>query len=302
MNDPSLPTIDLHGLHLVRLVAAHGGMTAAAKAAGLSQSALTRQIQLIESRLGVTLFQRTTRRVTLTPAGSMLLRETEAVPGIMAGALRRLGEEFHGHTKEIRIGFSRSVSLAHLPGVLHGFVRRHPEVTVTVSHHAGSKVVEDVAASRLDVGVLCPPSRLPAGVEVTHRIADAFTIIAPHGHPVPAISADHGEWRGWAEAQAWIHPPACTRSRACIDAWWEKRGVTISPAMELDSFDMAIHLVALGLGTACVPRRAVSTFARKRRLQRVRLPEPLARELVVIVPRRGAVPDHIRDFVGSILF
>jgi DNA-binding transcriptional LysR family regulator len=72
--------------------------------------------------------------------------------------------------------------------------------------------------------------------------------------------------------------------------------------MELDSFDTAIHLVALGLGSACVPRRAVSTFSRKKRLKRIRPVTPLSRELVVILPKRDSRPPHVREFVESILF
>lgn len=296
------PLIDLYGLHLVRLVATHRGITAAAKAAGLSQSALTRQIQTIEGRLGVKLFERTTRSLVVTGAGALLLRETESLPAVLDGALRRIREEFLEQPKEIRIGFSRSVSLAHLPGLLHGHQRRHPEVRTIVSHRSGSALIEAVANGNLDLGVLCPPPRLPDSVAVTHRITDRFIILAPRDLEIPADIREPQVWREWVEARPWIVPPARTRSRACIDDWWAAQNLAPAAAMELDSFDMAIQLVALGLGVACVPRRAFSSFARKGRLQRVPHPHPLARELVVITPRRGTAPDHVRQFVESILF
>src|SRR5687767_5989250 len=101
MNQPLPPPIDLQGLHLLRLVAAHRGITAAARAAGLSQSALTRQIQIIEGRIGLRIFERTTRKLEVTSAGEFLLRETEVLPGLLDGALRRIREEFLQEQKEI---------------------------------------------------------------------------------------------------------------------------------------------------------------------------------------------------------
>lgn len=297
MNEP--PHVDLQALHLIRLVAKHRGITAAAKDAGLSQSAMTRQVQIIEARLGMRLFERTTRSLSITPAGAFLLRETAVIPGLLDGTLRRMQEEFQGGRKEIRIGVSRSISLAHLPGLLHGHLRHHPEVKTTVSHLAGSALLEAVAACRLDLGVLCPPARLPEGLEVTHRIKDVFTLIT---HRDAVIPEAEGEWRKWSGDQRWIVPPGGTRSRDCIDAWCKARKLSAEPAMELDSFDMTIQLVALGMGVAFVPRRALSSFPRKRQIRRIKLPQPLSRELAIIAPRRVTTPEHVRQFIAEILF
>jgi DNA-binding transcriptional LysR family regulator len=302
MNSSSSPPLDLRELHLVRLVATQGGMTSAARAAGLSQSALTRQIQLIEARVGIRLFDRTTRRVTLTPAGALLLRETQAVPGILESAMRRLREEVLGATREIRVGFSRSVCLAHLPGLLHGHVKRHPEVKTSITQLPASALIESVADGRLDVAILSPPARLTDSVEVLHRIEDRFVIVTPAERTVPDPREDPEGWKAWAASEAWIVPPSGTRSRACIDGWWRAQGIDARAAMELDSFDTAIHLVAIGLGCACVPRRALSTFSRKSQLKRIQSPQSLTRELVVIVPKHESKPPHVREFVESILF
>ena len=302
MNPDAPPPIDLHGLHLLKLVAGRGSVTAAAKAVGLSQSALTRQIQIIEGRLGVRIFERSTRKLALTPAGEILLHETEALSGILDGALRRIREQFLGETKEIRIGISRSVTLAHLPGLLYAHLRRHPEVRTTVSHLGGSALMEAVAACQLDVAVLCPSASLPGLVEVIHRIPDDFAIVAPRAIEVPADTKDSRVWKKWVRAQSWIAPPSRTISRAIIDQWWSAQGLELGVAMETDSFDMAVHLAALGMGVACVPRRALSTFPRKRQLQRVPLPVPLRRELAVIAPKRSTTPLHVKQFIADILF
>lgn len=300
---PSLPpAIDLQSLHLLRLVWKHRGVTRAAKNAGLSQSALTRQVQSIEHRLGFKVFERTTRLLTVTPAGAMLLRETESIHHILEGTLRRIREDCFGEDREIAIGVSRSVSAAHLPGLLHAQGRRNPEVKMIVSHLPGPALIEAVAGGRLDVGVLCPPRRLPRSVMITHKITDAFALIAPQKLSPPSFLNDASQWAAWVAGQLWLAPPTDTRSRACLDEWWAAQNLKPIPAMELESFDLIIHLVALGLGVACVPRRAISTFPRKQQIQLLPLPAPLVRELAVITPNTTLMPKHVRQFIDNILF
>ncbi|MES2706925.1 MAG: LysR family transcriptional regulator [Verrucomicrobiota bacterium] len=311
MNETSLPApaIDLQSLHLLRLVWKNRGITASAQAAGLSQSALTRSVQTIENRLGFKVFDRSTRRLVLTPAGTVLLRETETMHHILDGALRQIQEECFGGVRRIAVGVSRSVSLAHLPGLLHAQVRRNPEVRVMISHLPGPAIIESVAKGVLDVGVLCPPVRMPRTVKVSHRIADAFVLLLPRDCPPPVFGADgNGEdeagagWPEWVGRQTWLLPPAGTRSRAILDEWWRERKLKPAAAMELDSFDLMIQLVALGLGVACVPRRAVSAFPRRQQIRAVPLPVPLVRELAVISPNRPAQPRHVSQFLDNILF
>lgn len=307
MNDPSLrtPPVDIQSLHLLRLVWKHRGLTASARAAGLSQSALTRNVQAIETRLGFKVFDRTTRRLMLTEAGAMLLRETENLHHILDGALRQIREECFGAVRRVTVGVSRSVSLAHLPGLLHAQVRRNPEVRVIVSHLAGPAIIELVGRGSLDAGVLCPPPRLPRTVRVSHRIADAFTLLLPRSLPAPVSDGtenDGESWAAWAMRQMWLMPPPETRSRVILDDWWRDLKLKPAAAMELDSFDLMIQLVALGLGVACVPRRAVSAFPRRQQIRSCPLPAPLVRELAVIIPNRTEQPRHVVQFLDNILF
>lgn len=81
-----LPTtpFDLYELHLFHLVAPHHSFTKAAEVAGLTQSAVTRQVQGIAASLGLSLFERTARNVQLTPAGQAWWRESVRLVGDVA--------------------------------------------------------------------------------------------------------------------------------------------------------------------------------------------------------------------------
>src|SRR5215471_15146406 len=107
---------DLYELALFHLVVKHRSFTKAAEIAGLTQSAITRQMQGVENSLGIQLLERTTRNVRVTPAGEYLFREAARLLCDVDQSLQHLAREFVGARKEIRVAVSRTISLAHLPG------------------------------------------------------------------------------------------------------------------------------------------------------------------------------------------
>src|SRR3954470_15253268 len=170
---------DLYELALFRLVVKHGSFTKAAELAGLTQSAITRQMQGVESSLGLQLLERTTRTVRVTPAGEFLFQEAARLLGDVDRSLHHLAQEFAGARKEIRVDVSRTIGLAYLPGFFHANLRRLPEIGYRVTCQTSGEILTALEANEQDIGVLCPPPRLPKTVGVTHRFADAFTVIAP---------------------------------------------------------------------------------------------------------------------------
>ncbi len=299
------PSVDIFGLHLFRLVAETGSFTRAGRLAGLTQSAITRQIQNVEARLGVPLLERTTRQVRPTPAGRYLLEQSVRILGDLAHSVQRLREEFAGAPKLVRVGVSRSIGLAYLPGFFTGFQRRFPQTLVQVSHGSSAEVLAGLDARELDVALLCPPARLAGALEVTHRFADDFTLIVPASLPVafegsaPLAPAALGPaLRG----QRWLLPDRRSNTGRRLRAWLEEVRLPVRAAMELDSFDLIINLVALGLGVSFVPHRALPLYARRRKVRRVNTNPRFSRELVVVTSRELPAREHVRQFVKCILF
>src|SRR5271168_3121413 len=91
---------DLYELALFHLVVKYKSFTKAAETAGLTQSAITRQIQGIENSLGVSLLERTTRTVHVTPAGEFLFGEAARLLGDVERSLDHLAQEFVAARKE----------------------------------------------------------------------------------------------------------------------------------------------------------------------------------------------------------
>jgi DNA-binding transcriptional LysR family regulator len=104
------------------------------------------------------------------------------------------------------------------------------------------------------------------------------------------------------EAAPWLMLSPAMQTRQDMDAWFRRCAIAPGRISVFDSFDLIIHLVALGLGVALVPRRALAGFPRKKQLKICPLPENFQRELVVVTRQPGAVSNHVKAFVASILF
>ena len=72
--------------------------------------------------------------------------------------------------------------------------------------------------------------------------------------------------------------------------------------MELDSFDLIINLVALGMGISLVPIRALALYGRKRSMRRLASSKRFSRELVVVMRQPAKASAHLTNFVSNVLF
>jgi DNA-binding transcriptional LysR family regulator len=294
---------DLYKLTLFHLVVKHRSFTKAAETAGLTQSAITRQIQGIESSLGIQLLERTTRNVKVTPAGEFLFREAARLLGDVDQSLNHLTQEFAGARKEIRVDVSRTIGLAYLPGFFHANLRRFPQLGYRVTCQPSDEILTALEANDQDIGVLCPPSRLPKTLRVTHRFEDAFTLIVPADFSPELEKIKKTKARiEWLKKQNWLLIEERSNTGQQLRAWMKRQGWRIEPTMQLDNFDLIINLVSLEMGISFVPIRALALYNQKQKLIRVPLSARFTRELVVVIRKHRRLPVHIEQFIANVLF
>lgn len=293
---------DLYELYLFHLVAEHRSFTKAAEIAGLTQSAITRQMQGMERSLGLALLERTTRSVRVTEAGAFLAQEALRLIGGVEDSLRRLREDFADARKVVRVGVSRSIGLAYLPGIFHANLRREARIGYRVRYESSVGLLSLLEACELDLAVLCPPRRMPSTLAVTHRFEDTFTLIAPAETAAEYERRPKRKAGEWLLSQNWLMFDPDTNTGAQLAVWMKRHGWTAEPTMQLDSFDLVINLVALGMGVSFVPIRALALYPNKRNVRRITLPARFSRELVVATRRHRPLPAHLDRFVENVLF
>lgn len=254
--------------------------------------------------MGIDLLERTTRSVRITKAGEFLFQESIKLLGDVDQSLRRLKEDFANARKEIRIGVSRSIPPAYLPGFFHANLRLGLKVNYRVASQPSDEILTALEANELDLGVLCPPSRIPRTLSVTHRFTDAFTLIASGETALQfdALSKSKEVRLDWLHKHNWLLLEEATNTGSALRKWMSKTGLKVEPAMQFDSFDLIINLVSLGMGIGFVPIRALALYGQKKSLARLQLPDRFERELVVVLRKHRKQPSHLVEFVKNILF
>lgn len=288
-------------LRAAATVAAHRSFRAAARELGISASALSRAIAVLEQRLGLRLFHRTTRSVAVTAEGERFfervrpaLRElTEAIDNAHDTA-GPPNEKLRG---KLRINASHAVIRYVLMPLIGDYLERYPEVSVELTSEAR---LVDIVAEGYDLGVREPHHvprdmiAVPCSDEIRFVIVGAPAYFAARKRPTrPADLLAH----------------ACLRARSPTGSVWpwelERRGKTLSlqprGPLLLDDDELVLLAARRGLGLAYAVEWAVADDLKSGALVRV-LPQwsPTYPGLCLYYPGHRLVPAPLRAFVDLV--
>ena len=175
--------MELSHLRYFLHVARSGSFNRGAKRAHVSAPAMTKAIQKLEDELGTRLFERTTRRVTLTEAGRAVLARASAAIHQVEDIARDLEELRDTVAGEVRIGAMEVFSIRVLPRSISALVAEHPKV-IPISYEMHPESIERaLVEGRLDVGfTIGAPSARDVHVERLGR--SPGRIVCGRGHPL----------------------------------------------------------------------------------------------------------------------
>lgn len=242
--------MDLHQLRTFVAIADAGGVTRAASRLNLSQPAATRQIQVLEATLGVTLFARVGRRIRLTSDGEDLLRRSRRVLA-EADALRERASALRaGDTGIVTVGATPPMIDAVLAGFLMGHRKRHPGVEIRIVEDGGTSLV-----SRLERGDV-HLAYVPVGDDrFVGRLLYPVHVIAV----VPAgseFSQNRVLEIGSLAGQQLLTLRVGFGSRDWFDAACEAANIRPSVLLESNSHNAILALAAAGYGIGILPSAA----------------------------------------------
>lgn len=157
--------VELRHLRAAVAVADHLHFGRAAAELGIAQPPLSQAIKALERELGVSLFDRGTRHVRLTPAGEHFVADARGALALAARAETRARSAGRGDIGELSVGMVGSAALHPLPAVLRAYRTRHPDVVVRFSELPTATQIERLRAHALDVGFVRPPLPSPADAD-----------------------------------------------------------------------------------------------------------------------------------------
>ena len=271
-------------LQVFHAVAKHGSFTRAAEHLHMTQPAVTFQIKQLEEHFDTRLLDRGHGKITLTPAGELVLAYAEKILGLSAELDSRVSELTDDLAGQIKIGTSTTIAAYWLPQVLEGFKRRYPGVLPRVIVGT-SKLTEDrVAARDLDIGLIEIATEQQS-IERRPATRDELLVICSPDHPLAKFEQ--------LTARDLVGHPFIDRDpgngiRQIADAFFEAAGVAgseITLCAELGSLAAIKQLAAAGLGYAIASERAIRRDVVEGRLAAIRLEPRIYTPLEVLLPR-----------------
>lgn len=230
----------------------------AAEQLNMTQPPLTIAIQQLERRLGVALFERTRRSVTLTAAGAALieparawLRQGQSLPAVARSA----GLGAVGH---LRLGFVSTMGFGPLPAWLRGFRKAEPGITVSLHEATTDVQMHAFEQGEADAGfVLHSPGMPPASGRVMLQtrsiIVEPMVLALPD--PSPLAQARRLTLQQLLAQPLVIFPRRVAPSLYdALIAFHHRHGATPAIAQEAVQMQTIVNLVSAGLGIAWVPQ------------------------------------------------
>jgi DNA-binding transcriptional LysR family regulator len=284
--------MDFRQLEIVRAVAEAGSFTAAARQLHVSQSAVSRQILLLEEELREPLFLRLGRRVRLTAAGESLLQLSRRVLADVRETTASIIEQHKRLIGTLHLAGGMTVCLHVFPSLLKEYRRRHPEVEIKLTTGGTPHLLERLRAGVVDVALLTLPVEGADLIQVPVMREELLVVTHP-AHPLakrrrlrardldgqPCVLFEHG-----------------SSTRRVIDEMCAREQIRPRIVMETENVEILKALVAIGMGMTIIPYQAVAREVRAGQLRCARLDGvSLVRETGWVYVRAPRVPRLVQQ-------
>ena len=289
--------LSLQQLEAFVQVAACGSFRAAALEVGVSQPALSRTIRQAEQTLGARLFDRDTRHVSITPAGTELLPVAQRILRDFDSALSELGQFMQGHSGCVTVAALPSTGTALVPAAIAAFRQRYPQVEFALIEAPAEALLAAIDEGRADLGLSVRPAP-DQRLQYRHLQDDPMVLLCRADDELaqrPSVS-----WSVFAQRPFLASQPRSS-IRPITDAVFLQRRLSIRSAFEYASVSACGGMVAAGLGVTALPRLALE-LVNMQGLVALPLVRPQAGRSIGVVTRIGRSLSPVsRAFMATLL-
>ena len=235
-------------------VAEELSFTRAAQRLFIAQQALSAQIRQLEERLGVELFERTTRRVALTEAGEQLLPHARAALAALDAGVAQLQAAARAKGATLRVGLSGTAMVPVATETMRRFAQRHPDVELQVTNAGLNQPAAGLADGAVDVAFVRPPFRSEGLSMVTVLTEERYAVLRAD-HPLAGRAFVRPED---VVGEPWIWVEGGDPDAREFWSLHEFRGdQPLRTGTRVNSFEEAFGAVAAGLAITCQAESAV---------------------------------------------
>ena len=286
--------MDLRQLEIIRAIADSGSFTAAGAKLHVSQSAISRQILLLEDELGEPVFHRIGRRIRITPAGESLLQLSHRVFQDLQDTVSAISDTREALRGSIGLVGGMTVCLYVFPTLLAEVRRIHPNVDMRVTVGSTQRSVEMLRSGSGDLGLLTLPIEASDLVSVPLLTEELLLATYP-SHPLAAqkriVPAD-------LEGQPFVLFETGSITRRIVEEFFAREGITPPIIMETENVEIIKAMVRSGLGISIIPWQAAAADVSTRQLFCSRITGvSLVRQTGWLYPKMGRLPRAVTEVI-----
>ena len=273
---------DLADLRAFVAVAELNSFRAAAESIHLSQPALSRRVEKLEAALGIRLFDRTTRSVSLTAVGRDFSKKARALLDDLEDSLLSMREVASSQVGEVVIACIPSAVYYFLPQVLKEYHAQYPRIRVRILDDGANAVLESVTRGEADFGISIIGTQEPE-IEFQSILSESFVVACRSDHPL-AVKRQVT----WAELDQYDYMTVDKSSgnRLLLDNALATANARPSWRYEARHISTLVGMVEAGLGIAVVPRLSMP-MGKHPTLVSIPLADPSVERTVGLIRRRG---------------
>ena len=273
--------MDILGLDAFIRIAECGSFRRAATMMNLSQAALSHRIKKLEADIGMSLFQRTTRTLTLTRSGQEFFPKARDMLFRLNGLYDELKTEGRRAHERLAIGCLGSLGERYLPNVLRAFRERYPRTKVVIHDEPAAALSDRVVAGEIQFALTILGAQHWA-LKSRVLFDEDFAAAVPASHPLAGRST-----LKWDDLVG--HPLARVAASTSHGFILSESLGTFGPELnwcyEVQRTNMAVSLVLAGLAITVLPRAAI---ADDERLRVIPIGAPTIKRTVAIISRNAA--------------
>jgi DNA-binding transcriptional LysR family regulator len=230
-------------------VARNQSFSRAAEKLYRTQPAISAQIRSLEEEFGQKLFDRLGRRIFLTPSGEVLFEYGERLLALHRETMQRVREAHGLVAGQLIVGANEATCLYVLPQVFAEFKRQFPQVGISVYRSFSHKILQKMAASEIDVGIVTLPVS-QNNLKVIPIFEDELHVMVPAGHPFAK--------RASVKVEDLVKEPLIFpkggHTRELLERIFRKYRNQLQISMELASVESIKKFVGAGLGVSLLSR------------------------------------------------
>lgn len=252
-----------------RAVAEKGNISLAAQGLFISQSAVSQSIKQLEASLGLPLFRRTPKGVTLTAEGHLLYEYARPAIDLLEAAEEKLAAVKDLSDGELKIGASDTLSKHLLLPKLEEFSKTYPEIKLRIVNRTTIEATDLLKSGKLDIAfVNLPIFDDELTVEPVFPVQDIFVA-------APGFCEDRAYFLREIAELPLILLEEKSNSRRLIDGIFREAGIDIFPEIELGSHELLLEFARIRLGVSCVTREFAGVYLENGSLVELRCSPPL---------------------------